>query len=45
MIAALEFCICRRSDGVELGCWPWWATGLPVAAVVLLVYLVARSVP
>jgi len=41
-IATLQFCLCRRTDGAELGCWPWWATALPIAAVLLLFYLVVR---
>lgn len=39
MIAALEICLVSRTDGVDVGCWPWWATPLPVVALLLLCYL------
>lgn len=45
MMAAMEFCLVRRSDDVVLGCWPWWATLLPFIAFALLLYLLLREKP
>lgn len=42
LTAALEICLVSRSDGAEVGCWPWWATPLPIVGVVLLCYLLLR---